>query len=72
MVSDSTTIGTYRETVHIGKWQPGRTPQDGPPDEEVAVEGFFEPDGTLITDPQRIAQVRAAQERDKETKDAQG
>jgi len=71
-VSDSTTIGTYREAFHLAKWHPGRNPQDGPPDEVVEVERFFERDGTMITDPERIAQVRAAQERDKEQWYGQG
>ncbi len=43
----------------VAKWENGRTPADGPPDEVDTFAGWVEADGTEITDPDRIAALEA-------------
>lgn len=51
--------GAVRLTARVEEYRDGRTPGDGmPPDNIVEVEIFQERDGTVITDPVRIAEVR--------------
>lgn len=56
------TAGTWRETYTVSKYENGRTPADGDPDEVIAMERFFEADGREVVDAERIAEIRAAQE----------
>lgn len=62
---DSSVIGTVKAVAHIAKYNNGRTPADGEPDETVEVTGYFERsgDGLIeITDPERIAAIEARQQ----------
>lgn len=42
--------------MRVEKWHPGRTPEDGPPDEVVIAEQWVEAGG-IVTDPARIAEL---------------
>jgi hypothetical protein len=53
-----------RYRAQIEKYGPGRTPDDGDPDEVVTVEQWVDVDGSEITDEARIAALNA--ERDAE------
>lgn len=60
---DATLIGTQRLAAHVACYDNGRTPDDGmPPDRIVETDVWLEADGTQVTDPVRIAAIRAAQE----------
>jgi len=59
-MEDRGLMGTQRLTAHVAAYHNNREP-DGNPDEVVLVEIFAEADGTVITDPDRIAEVRAYQ-----------
>jgi hypothetical protein len=62
-VTDVTLLRTQRETVTVAKYNNGRTPADGEPDDMlIGADIFTEGDGTVITDPGRIAAIRALQE----------
>ena len=52
--------GPYRVGIGVAKYNNGRTPDDGEPDEVVFVSQWFERDGTPIDDEQRIAELDAA------------
>lgn len=54
-----TMAGPYKARAAVAKYNDGRTPDDGDPDEVVVVEGWFEADGMEVTDPQRIAEIEA-------------
>lgn len=43
--------------AEVAKYNNGRTPSDGPPDEVVVVEGWFSKGGREITDPVIIAEL---------------
>lgn len=58
---DRGVAGTLREVVQIAQYDDGRTPADGAPDRVVETERWYEADGREITDPARIAVIRAAQ-----------
>ena len=60
-MTDDTLIGTQRLTAHVAAYRNGRTPADGEPDEVIEVELWREADGTEVTDPTRIAAIRARQ-----------
>jgi hypothetical protein len=62
MQHDVSLIGTQRITAHVAAYDNGRTPADGEPDRIVEVEVWQEADGTVVTDPERIAAIRAIQE----------
>jgi hypothetical protein len=47
-------------TAQVRKWENGRTPADGDPDEVVVTEHWEEADGTVITDPARIERLEAS------------
>jgi hypothetical protein len=47
--------GPYRVACELAKYNNNRKPTDGPPDEVVVISQWFEADGTLIEDPERIA-----------------
>jgi hypothetical protein len=49
----------YREDVMIEKYHNHRTPADGEPDEVVIQSQWYEADGTMVTDPVRIAALEA-------------
>lgn len=59
---DQGLAGTQRAVVRVDAYHNGREP-DGFPDEVVEVELFFEADGTQVTDPERMAAIKAAQEK---------
>jgi hypothetical protein len=52
--------GPYRAAFHLAKYNDGRTPADGDPDEVQIVSQWFDPDGTPIDDDARIAELEAA------------
>ncbi len=54
-MQDTTQIGAQRHEITVAKYHHERTPDDGDPDETVAVVVWTEPDGTQITDEARIA-----------------
>lgn len=56
--TDTALTGAQRMTAHVAAYHHGRAP-DGEPDEVVDVEVWLEADGTVITDPERIEEVRA-------------
>lgn len=66
-MNDASLVGTTRETAHVAAYRNDRVVVDGvaldglPPDEVVLVEYFREADGTLVTDEDRIAAIRAEQ-----------
>lgn len=47
----------YRQTVTLEKYI--QRPAEGPPDEVIETEEWFEADGAPVTDPARIAQLEA-------------
>lgn len=51
--------GPYKMTRQLAKWNNYRTPDTGPPDEVLDAAWWYEPDGTEITDPARIAALEA-------------
>lgn len=55
MVHDRTYIGAYKMGLVLKKWENGRTPEDGEPDEVIVSDQWYEADGTEIWDPERIA-----------------
>jgi hypothetical protein len=65
--ADVSLIGTMRETVEVAVYaatrcdEAGQVLDDDPPDETIVVERFYEADGTLVTDPERVAAIVAAQ-----------
>ncbi len=61
-MNEQATIGTYKQTVHLAKWEHGRGPDDGPPDEVIESETWHESDGSEVTDPARIAVLEAKQQ----------
>ena len=65
MTGDNATLGAMRVRRVLRKWENGRTPGDGPPDEESEAIHWFEADGTLVTDPDRIRELEAAWARQK-------
>ena len=60
MTGDSAALGAMRVRRVLRKWENYRTPEDGPPDEESEAIHWFEADGTLVTDPDRIRELEAA------------
>jgi hypothetical protein len=57
--TDMGLTGAQRMTAHVAAYHNGRTPDDGDPDEVSETEVWLEADGTVITDPARIDEVRA-------------
>lgn len=55
-----TLSGPYRLATKLAKWENGRTPDDGAPDDVLESSTWYEAGGTEITDPQRIAVLEAA------------
>ncbi len=53
--ADASTVGAQRHTVAVAKYEGGRTPADGEPDETIVVSGWLDADGHEITDAARIA-----------------
>lgn len=53
-------LGPFKAEAKVEKYNPGRTPEDGEPDEVMTVSGWFEAvngEYVPITDPSRIAQL---------------
>ena len=50
--------------IRIEKWSPGRSPDDGPPDEIVTAEQWVERGG-IVTDPERIVELERLAEEQK-------
>ena len=65
MTGDSASLGAMRVRRVLRKWEHYRTPEDGPPNEESEAVHWFEADGTLVTDPDRIRELEAAWARQK-------
>ena len=49
----------HKRTFPVSIWEPGRSPQDGPPDRIEYDTHWFEADGTGITDKARIAELES-------------
>lgn len=58
MATDTGQVAVLMQS-QIRKWEAGRTPADGDPDEIVLLNQWQELDGTVITDPERIAELEA-------------
>lgn len=52
--------GPYRLTTLLKKWENGRTPTDGEPDEIMYNPTWYDIGGIEITDAERIAALEAA------------
>ncbi len=63
-MADASAVGAQRHTVAVAKYEGGRTPADGPPDEVVTVSGWLDADGNEITDAARIAALERKLEGD--------
>lgn len=48
----------YKEATQVAKWENGRTPEDGEPDDIVTVTRWIE-NSEVVTDPDRIDQLEA-------------
>lgn len=59
-MEDTARLGAMRHTIHLAKWEHGRTPADGEPDEVLEHTVWTEADGMPITDPARIAALEAS------------
>lgn len=56
---DSAAVQGIKAAVQLAKWAPGRSPEDGPPDEIVESVSWHRPGGEEITDPAEIARLEA-------------
>jgi len=68
-VATDTGSGHSKVVMALRKWENGRTPEDGEPDEVVTSEEWIGPDGEAVTDPAVIAELEArlaAREQDEE------
>lgn len=57
--AEQATFGAHKVELHLAKWENGRTPADGAPDEVIVSSVWYEADGTEAVDPQRIAQLES-------------
>lgn len=57
--ADCDSVGAIRVRRRLAKWEHGRTPEDGPPDEELDAVFWFDAEGNEITDPVRIMRLEA-------------
>ena len=59
MAGDNAALGAIKVRAMVRKWEGGRTPADGEPDDVIIREHWEEADGTVVTDPARIEQLEA-------------
>lgn len=58
-MATDTSGGHSKVVMALRKWENGRTPEDGEPDEVVTSEEWVGPDGEPVTDPELIAELEA-------------
>ncbi len=56
-MTTDTGIKGIKVHLHLGKWEDGRTPDDGPPDAVVESIYWTTLDGVEITDPAQVAEL---------------
>lgn len=66
MATDHLFVRPVRYRTQVEKWHPGRTPDDGAPDEVVSVEAWVDTDGSEIDDAERIAELNRERDREQE------